>query len=195
MKISKREKILSIAFVVTAILVWMTGGEGNGALPGEIETPLISSGRIFDQYRRIRPLPELKSPKKSPPLESNRNIFQFGSRTVPDSAVNSGLSSVSGKDVSGSLLAGQGAAGKKLSSEPAKPRPPEVDFKLAGIILAGPVRAAVITRSPELFVVRESRKFLNHFILKSVKRKGIVIGYTDFKDELFIPLKKDGGLQ
>ncbi len=195
MKISKREKILSITFLITAILVWIINGEGNGTLPGENETPLVSSGRIFDQYRRIRPLPELKTSKDAVPLKSDRNIFQFGSRTVPDSAMGNGVSNTPGKDVSGDLSMAQGTPEKTMSSEPAKPRPPEVNFKLAGIILAGPVHAAVITKSPELFVVKESRKFLIHFILKSVKRKGIVIGYTDFKDELFIPLKKDGGLQ
>jgi len=70
-----------------------------------------------------------------------------------------------------------------------------VDFQVIGVILAGPVRGVVITRAPEVFVIEESQQFLDHFILKSVKREGIVIGYTDFKDELFIPLKKDGGLQ
>ena len=196
MKISKREKVLSGALLVTAFIVWMLSGEGNGVVPGEAETPMVSSGRIFKQYRRIRPLPFLKSEKPGNAPISKRNIFQFGNRTV-EIGKNSDLAgSKKGKNAVGMGTGITGPAdGKSLSAEPAAPKPPPVDFKVAGIIMAGGEHAAVIVRAPELFVVEESQQFLNHFILKSVKRKGIVIGYTDFKDELFIPLKKDGGLQ
>lgn len=196
MKISRREKLLAGALLVTALIVWMLSGEGNRRVPGETETPLVSSGRIFEKYRRIRSLPDMKNVKQADKTVSGRNIFQFGSRTI-SSGQSESLEGLSGED-NGSLMntvSGKTGEGQEISGEPTEPQPPDVDFQVAGIILAGSAHAAVITRAPELFVVGESQQFLNHFILKSVKREGIVIGYIDFEDELFIPLKKDGGLQ
>ncbi|RLE19404.1 MAG: hypothetical protein DRJ08_04595 [Acidobacteria bacterium] len=196
MKISKRERVLSGALLVTAVIVWMLSGGGDVGVSNEAETPFVSSGRIFKQYSRIRPLPELKNLDGKDVVPSGRNIFQFGSRTVSGEN-GTGLGNASEQGKSGELNSGDNAvaAGVELNSESSKPKPPEVDFQVAGIILSGSKHAAVIKRPPELFVVMESQQFLEHFILKSVKREGIVIGYTDFKDELFIPLKKDGGLQ
>ncbi|PJB80114.1 MAG: hypothetical protein CO090_04540 [Acidobacteria bacterium CG_4_9_14_3_um_filter_49_7] len=196
MKISQREKLLSGALLVTAFIVWMLSGEGVGGAPDDVEIPSVTSGRIFEQYRRIQPLPTLKTGKETDNTMSKRNIFQFGSRTVnvEQNDTSAGLSAQESDtqitDGSNSTV-GEGG----LSSETATPQPPDVDFQVIGVILAGPVRGVVITRAPEVFVIEESQQFLDHFILKSVKREGIVIGYTDFKDELFIPLKKDGGLQ
>ncbi len=197
MKISKREKLLSGAFLVTAFIVWMLSGDGNGGVSGETEIPLVSSGRIFDQYRRIRPLPDMKNVKQADETVSGRNIFQFGSRTVAaaDQDVRSEELSKEEKAMLEAAKNGEATGKHEMSSETGQPQLPDVDFQVAGIILAGPAHAAVIIRAPELFVVRESQQFLDYFILKSVKREGIVIGYTDFEDELFIPLKKDGGLQ
>jgi len=196
MKISQREKLLSGALLVTAFIVWMLSGEGVGGAPDDVEIPSVTSGRIFEQYRRIQPLPTLKTGKETDNTMSKRNIFQFGSRTVnvEQNDTSAGLSAQESDtqitDGSNSTV-GEGG----LSSETATPQPPDVDFQVIGVILAGPVRGVVITRAPEVFVIEESQQFLDHFILKSVKREGIVIGYTDFKNELFIPLKKDGGLQ
>jgi len=182
--------------LVTAFIVWMLSGEGVGGAPDDVEIPSVTSGRIFEQYRRIQPLPTLKTGKETDNTMSKRNIFQFGSRTVnvEQNDTSAGLSAQESDtqitDGSNSTV-GEGG----LSSETATPQPPDVDFQVIGVILAGPVRGVVITRAPEVFVIEESQQFLDHFILKSVKREGIVIGYTDFKDELFIPLKKDGGLQ
>ncbi len=197
MNINKREKVLLGLLLVSALVVWMIGGEGDGTVSNEIDQPLVSPGRIFKQYRRIRPIPELKPVKPVTSGTKGRNIFQFGSRSIPDFPDKGPGSKTENTGNSGISASGEGgtSATLELSGKPVAPQPPEVDFQIEGIILAGPVRAAVITRTPELFVVRESQRFLKHFILKSVKRKGIVIGYTGFKDELFIPLKKDGGLQ
>ncbi|NOY24110.1 MAG: hypothetical protein GXO70_11460 [Acidobacteria bacterium] len=196
MKVSKREKLLSGALLATLFIVWMLSGEGNGVTSEETGTPLVSSGRIFEQYRRIRPLPMLKNAKQQEKTVSQRNIFQFGSRTVGIGR-NGTSGELSDNENGAQMNTGEKKAGgnHELSGDAGTPQPPDVDFQVVGIILAGATHAAVITRSPELFVVRESQHFLDHFILKSVKREGIVIGYIDFKDELFIPLKKDGGLQ
>jgi len=195
MKINQREKLLSGALVVTALIVWMLSGEGAGGVQNEAEIPSVSSGRIFKQYRRIQPLPTLKT-VEDPKMTSQRNIFQFGSRTVNFEEDNTSAA-LSGEENNGQLTGGNNPADEDsaLSGAATTDHPPDVDFQVIGIILDGPAHAAVITKAPEIFVVRESRKFLDHFILKSVKREGIVIGYTDFEDELFIPLKKDGGLQ
>lgn len=193
MKITQREKLLSGALVVTAIIVWMLSGEGAGGVPDEAEIPSVSSGRIFKQYSRIQPLPTLKTVEE-PKMTSQRNIFQFGSRTVNFEEDNT-ATALSGEENKTQTTGESSAADGSSELSGATARPPDVDFQVIGIILDGPAHAAVITKAPEIFVVRESRKFLDHFILKSVKREGIVIGYTDFKDELFIPLKKDGGLQ
>ncbi len=197
MKISKREKMLSGALLVTAFIVWMLSGEGSGVTSGEMETPLVSSGRIFEKYRRIRPLPILKNAKQPEKTVSQRNIFQFGGGRTVAIGQNGTSGELSDNENGAQMNTGEEKTGgnHELSGVAATPQPPDVDFQVAGIILAGSVHAAVITRPPELFVVRESQQFLDHFILKSVKREGIVIGYIDFKDELFIPLKKDGGLQ
>lgn len=193
MKISRREKLLSVALVLTAIIVWMLSGEGAGGVQDKSEIPSVSSGRIFKQYSRIQPLPTLKTVKESK-ITSQRNIFQFGSRTVNVEKDNTSAA-LSGEKNKTKMTGDSSEADGSSELSDAVARPPDVDFQVIGIILDGPAHAAVITKAPEIFVVRESRKFLDHFILKSVKREGIVIGYTDFKDELFIPLKKDGGLQ
>ena len=196
MRISQREKLLSGALLVTAFIVWILSGEGVGGVPDDVEMPSVTSGRIFEQYRRIQPLPTLKTVKDTDKTMSGRNIFQFGSRTVDvgQDDTSAGLSAQEG-DAQIADGSNQAVGDGGLSSESAVPQPPDVDFKVIGVILAGQMRAAVITRAPEVFVIEESQQFLDHFILKSVKREGVVIGYTDFKDELFIPLKKDGGLQ
>ena len=196
MRISQREKLLSGALLVTAFIVWMLSGEGVGGAPDDVEIPSVTSGRIFEQYRRIQPLPTLKTGKDTDKTMSKRNIFQFGNRTVDvgQNDTSAGLSARKG-DAQIAKGSNQAVGDGGLSSELAAPQPPDVDFKVIGVILAGQMRAAVITRAPEVFVIEESQQFLDHFILKNVKREGIVIGYTDFKDELFIPLKKDGGLQ
>ncbi len=196
MRISQREKLLSGALLITAFIVWILSGEGVGGIPDDVEMPSVSSGRIFEQYRRIQPLPTLKTGKETDKTMSKRNIFQFGSRTVNvgQNDRSAGLSAQEG-DAQIADGSNQAIGDGGLSSGSATQQPPDVDFQVIGVILAGKVRGAVITRAPEVFVIEESQQFLDHFILKSVKREGIVIGYTDFKDELFIPLKKDGGLQ
>lgn len=189
MKISKREKILTIVLILTAVVIFMMGDDTDGPRQDSSALTRINNKAVFDRYRHVRPFPVIVPKDKSGRDANTRNIFWFGN-TMPEPAKLTPQQEAAETQTK----ADTEAMKKEANQTPTGPQPPDIDFKLMGVILAGSVRAAVITRAPELFVVRESQTFLNDFILQKVKRDGVVIGYTGFENKSYIPLEKAGGI-
>ncbi len=190
MRISKREQILVGVLAVVAAVVLFMHSQDNSAELAEESGNSQSAARVLAQFRQVRPLPAFAgdSPVSAP--ESERNIFRYGEQR-------GGMSPSEETDVREAnvkeIQAAREAETREAARRASVPVPPAIDFEVLGIIETTVGRAAVIGRTPELFVVRETSRFLDKFILKEVTRDGITIGYIGFEETTFLPLETGRG--
>lgn len=190
MRISRREQILLGVLGIVAVAVLMMHS-GETAVQGEQEPAETRSvTRILTQFRQVRPLPAFADGSVVPETDNQRNIFRYGQQSgqaVPSDEPTAGV-----KDME-AIQAAAEAAALEAERRQTGPTPPAVDFEVLGIIETTTGSAAVISRTPELFVVREMSRFLETFILKEVTRDGITIGYIGFEETTFLPLETGRG--
>ncbi len=189
MKISNREKGLLAVFVIVAIFILMPGD--SNPLESEKDTKVTHKfTMILKRYKKIHSLDKFEKEKESTmSVNVKRNIFKFGQPKI--------------KEKNKAEIQQEREAMLKLEQEQKvleetnkqieqKPQPPEVNFKVEGVIRTKTGNAVVISKSPEIFVIRENKKFFNKFIFKKVNAKNIVLGFIGFDTEKIIPIEDRG---
>jgi len=190
MRVSRREQILvGVLAVVAAVVLFMHNQESAAEQAAESGNSQ-SAARVLTQFRQVRPLPAFSGNGEISAPDSERNIFRYGEQRAEDTGtVEPDQVTPDIKEIQAAREAAEQAAAERAG----QPVPPAIDFTVLGIIETTTGRAAVINRTPELFVVREASRFLDKFILKEVTRDGITIGYIGFEETTFLPLETGRG--
>ncbi len=190
MRISKREQILVIVLAVVAVVVLFMHSQDNSAKLAEESGNAESAARVLAQFRQVHALPDFAGSSDTSGQASERNIFRYGQQG-PD-AQQPEEADAETPEVKEIQTARETAA-LEAAEQTGVLSPPAIDFTVLGIIETTSGKAAVISKTPELFVVREASRFLEKFILKEVTRDGITIGYIGFEETTFLPLETGRG--
>ncbi len=189
MKITNRERTLIVILAVVAVIVFLMQGEDMSVPVEEQRVANISVSNVLNQYQHVRPLEEVPVSVQQEAASTGRNIFMYGAHQAVT------VQSTSEQMEQAQLAAQQEAARieqLKLEQEQGT-RVPPVNFELVGLVVADHARAAVITREPELYLVREGDIFLEQFILREVHADRVVIGYKGFDEQTTIELENSRG--
>ena len=189
MKITSREKGLIILLIVVALIVFMIPGDENISLNGNQKISKTVINILIAKYRHIKPFKfEEKKKANNSTFVLKRNIFQYGS-IAPN--FNNQFQQQENKEEKERLEKEK----QKLKDmeEPGKTLP-QINFKILGTItVANGTKAIVVTKGPELFVFKEGETMFDKFILKSVDKTSVTIGYKGFEDVKTINLENKGG--
>ena len=189
MKITNRERTLLVMLAVVAVIVFFMGGEELGVPVQEQRVANLPVSRILNQYQRVRPLENVSVPEQRETVSTGRNIFMYGARQAA-------TAQPTPEQMQQDQLAAEQEAARieqlKLEQEQGM-RVPPVNFELVGLVVADHARAAVITREPELYLVREGELFLEQYILREVHADHVVIGYKGFDEQTTIELENSRG--
>jgi hypothetical protein len=187
MKISNREKILLVVFVTVAILILLPSGNNNSENEQNTKiTPKFT--RILKRYQKIQNLKKFeRETTNNITTNIKRNIFKFGQPKQQKIQRETQQEKQVMQQIEETQKTKQ--TSKQIKQEP---QLPEVNFKVEGIIRTKTGNAVVISKSPELFVIRENKKFFNKFIFKKVNEKNIVLGFIGFDTEKIIPIEDRG---
>ncbi len=189
MKITSREKGLIILLIIVALIVFLIPGDEEISLTGNSKVSKTVINILITKYRHIKPFEfEEKKRVNNSTFVLKRNIFQYGS-IAPN--FNNQLQRQETKEEKERL---EKEKQKLKEMEESTKSIPPIDFKILGTItVANGIKAIVVTKGPELFVFKEGETMFDKFILKSVDKTSVTIGFKGFEDVKTINLENKGG--
>ena len=185
MKISKREKILIALFIIVAIFIfWPENSKSD--LTSESTKLTHKYSKIIKRFSKVHNLKTTETKDKHQiKVNVKRNIFKFGK--APQKAntfeQNTKQNQISIKNIEKQQQVENIVEGPVL---------PEINFKINGVIRTQTGNAVVISKSPEIFVIRENTKFFDKFIFKKVNSNNVILGYIGFEIKKIIPIENRG---
>lgn len=189
MKISKREKVLSVILIIVAIFIfWPTSENTNIITKNAKLTPKFK--RVIERYKKIHSLKFVNKEKiKNKEININRNIFKYSSPPLKEKTAEEIKQEQELINQQKKLNQNEIIQQEQVETGPVLP---DVDFKVEGIIRTKLGNAIVISKQPELFVIKEKTKFFDKFIFKEVKKDSVVLGFIGFENEKIIPIEDRG---
>jgi len=185
MKISNREKGLVTVFIVVAIFIFFPNGNNSQTVKSNLKLTSKYT-KVMTRYKKIHNLKETNS-NNSNVIKSDikRNIFKFSQKPITETQKKINLE----KENTKLIEKKEKIEEKTIVTGPIVPK---INFKINGVIMAKTGNAVVISKSPEIFVIKENTKFFNKFIFKKVNKKNVVLGYIGFDLEKIIPIEDRG---
>ncbi len=185
MSINKREKAMLIALVIVAVVVFLMPSDNGIQFENGKGVSKTVYNIVLSKFKYIKPfnIRYNKATKNNSQFTLKRNIFQYG-LSFPD--FNNKSEQIENKEQK------QKEIGKEKQSE--ESGTPPIDFKIIGIIsVKNGRKAIVITKGPELFVIKKGDIFFKKFTLDKVKGDTVTIGYIGFNEKKTIKLDNKGG--
>lgn len=190
MKISNREKGLAIVFLIVAVIIFMPTKNNTTTLTNSAKlTPKYK--RVLLRFNKIHNLQHFnKNNENNLDTDILRDIFKFGQKETIEPTQTQTLEEQNKLKL---LEDKNKAIEENIIDE--TPKLPEIDFKIDGLIRTKTGNAVIISKSPEIFVIRENKVFFEKFIFKKINTDNVILGFIGFENEKIIPIEDGGGLK
>ena len=189
MKLSSREKGMVIFLVLVAIIVFLVPNDEELSLNRGSNINKTVINILIAKFKRIKPFDfKMEKKKENTNLTIKRNIFQYGVFIPQIGGIKESGNDKQLGEIKNATLSNSKNSGSQVNN--IEDSPPPIDFKVIGIIaVKGGVKAAVITKGYELFVFKEKDTMFDKFILESIDRNSVKIGFKGFKEVKTINLE------